>query len=423
MKRHALSIFVIAALIMLFSTTGIAAKNYIISTNNNLPANLEAQVAAANGTIISAVDDAGFAVVSFDNEADALSLQSGKLDVMPDVQLQWINPVANSTEDNQQRPLNWWQYQWHLNVIQAFDAWGTGATGAGVRVAVVDSGLDYNHIFFIGGNIDLASSASFVPGVPDVMDDNGHGTHVAGIIACPGILDWATIGVAPQATIIPIKVTGAGGSGSASWILNGVIHAVNVDADIINLSVGSYLVKGGIDGAYTANDAAKIKKAYTRVMNWAHQNGVLVVTSAGNESYDMDHFGPVISTPGECGAGVVNVSATGPINQQDFDTPTSYTNYGQSLIFVAAPGGEGLGSILDFIISPTPGNRIGFYIGTSQAAPMVAGVAALVLHKYGPMNVNKLRNHLAQTADDLGKPGHDKYYGHGRINAYKAVTK
>ena len=130
---------------------------------------------------------------------------------------------------------------------------------------------------------------------------------------------------------------------------------------------------------------------------------------------------PVVSFATACAMGTV--SATAPFNQQDFDTPTTYTNYGKSAIWVAAPGGDfAAGTALDGILSTYPGGWA-WATGTSQAAPVVAGVAALILEKYGPMSVGDLKNHIAQTADDLGKPGKDEWYGRGRVNAYKAVTK
>lgn len=424
MKRQAFVIMFLTVICLLFSSSSVMAKQWIINANNQLPADLEARVTNANGTLINSWDGLGIAVAEFDNDSDARSIESGGLDLIPDIEMQWDAPVAESDAqvDGSQEATGWWQYQWHLNVLKVFDAWATGARGAGVRVAVIDSGIDYNHPFFIGGNIDLASSATFVPGTTDCFDDHHHGTHVAGIIAAPGLVSWGVYGIAPEATIIPIKSVTSSGSGPASYILKGIIHAVNVDADIINLSLGSYLYKNGT-ATYTAHDAAKLKKAYTKTINWATSQGALVICSAGNDHYDMDHMGPMIKIPAECGNGIV-VSATGPVNQADFDRPASYSNYGKSLVWVAAPGGDYVGStILDMIVSTYPNNRVGFAVGTSQATPMVSGIAALILSKYGPMTPSQLKNHIAQTADDLGKPGRDDYYGRGRVNALRAVTE
>ncbi|MCP4214366.1 MAG: S8 family serine peptidase [bacterium] len=165
---------------------------------------------------------------------------------------------------------------------------------------------------------------------------------------------------------------------------------------------------------------------YRRILNWASENGSLVLNSAGNDSYDLDHLRNWIKLPGECSNGIM-VAATAPIGQQNFGTPTSYTNYGKSAISVSAPGGDVMdypndGWWNDLMFSTSVGGWE-YMMGTSQATPVVAGVAALVISKYGKMTPGELRNHLAQTADDLGKKGRDAYHGRGQVNAYKAVTK
>jgi subtilisin family serine protease len=140
----------------------------------------------------------------------------------------------------------------------------------------------------------------------------------------------------------------------------------------------------------------------------------------------LKHLGNIIKVPGEPGHGIL-VSATGPIAWQDFDRLASYSNYGSDAIWVAAPGGDNLYpnlpySRLDKVLSTYPNASVAWMIGTSQATPMVSGVAALILSNYGPMSVSQLKNRIAQTADDLGKPGKDDSYGNGRVNAYNAVT-
>jgi subtilisin family serine protease len=151
-----------------------------------------------------------------------------------------------------------------------------------------------------------------------------------------------------------------------------------------------------------------------------------VVNSAGNAGLDLDHSGNIISIPTEEGNGIV-VSATGPTGLSNFDELAAYSNYGSSTIWVAAPGGDfrnypTSGWWYDMVLSTTIDGWM-WSAGTSSAASIVSGVAALVLEKYGPMNPAQLKTHLAQTADDLGKPGKDSFYGNGRINAYKAVTQ
>ena len=257
------------------------------------------------------------------------------------------------------------------------------------------------------------------------MDDNGHGTHAAGIIAAADN-GWGVIGIAPNATLIGVKVLAADGTGHLSWIVSGIAHAVEQNADIINLSMGYRLKKNGDLPYYTADDASRIRKMVRKVINWAASRGVLVVNSAGNDAINLDQDGNIISIPTEEGNGIV-VSATGPFRLEDFDETASYTNYGSSLIWVSAPGGDfrdypNTGWWNDMVFSTTIDGWM-WSAGTSAAASMVSGTAALVLEKYGPMPLGELKNHLANTADDLGKPGYDPYYGRGRINALRAVTE
>jgi len=413
-------------LILLFTMpfTGFGEQWILNYSSNDLPEDVETVIANSGGTIIATLDEIGVVVADYTRQEDVRTSEPTGFEVMPDVLLNWL--VSNQIPQGEHIGLNENLYagQWHLPVIQAAEAWGQGVTGAGVRIAVLDTGVWYHHPD-LWANIDFAAGASFVPGTPDFLDDNGHGTHVAGIIAAANN-DWGTIGVAPNATLIPVKVLAGDGIGRISWFVAGVIHAVNQNADIINLSLGYYLQKNGLPPYYTAEDASFLRKMIRKVVNWADQQGALVVNSAGNAALDLDHAENIISIPTEEGKGIV-VSATGPQGLSDFDELASYSNYGTSVIWVAAPGGDfrnypTCGWWYDMVLSTTIDGWM-WSAGTSSAASVVSGVAALVLEKYGPMSPAQLKTHLAQTADDLGKPGKDPVYGNGRINAYRAVTQ
>jgi len=413
-------------LILLFSIPfTVVGEQWILNySSNDLPADVEAIITNSGGRVIAILDELGIVVADYTKQEDVRTSEANGFDVMPDVLMNWL--VSNRFPSGDHIGLNENLYagQWHLPLIQADEAWRHGVTGAGVRVAVLDTGIWYYHPD-LWQNIDFNAGATFVPGTQDFLDDNGHGTHVAGIIAAADN-EWGTIGVAPNATLIPVKVLSADGVGRFSWFLAGVIHAVRNDADIINLSLKYYLEKNGCFPYYTANEAALLRKAIRKVINWATQQGVFVVHSAGNACMDMDLAADIISIPTEEGNGIV-VSATGPDGLGNFDEFASYSNYGNSLVWVAAPGGDfrnypSYGWWYDMILSTTIDGWM-WSAGTSSAASMVSGVAALVLEKYGPMNPAQLKTHLAQTADDLGKVGKDPYYGNGRINAYRAVTE
>jgi subtilisin family serine protease len=400
------------------------ADNWILdSKSKKLPKDLEQRIELAGGKLMKSWDFLGIAVADFPDEGVARAFETEGLSVMPDIEINWIPPNEKIYADHIGSNETYYGYQWHLPVIEADKAWDEGITGAGVRVAVLDTGIWYPHPD-LSANIDFGASTTFVPGTADFMDDHGHGTHVAGIIAAIDN-DWGSIGVAPNANLIAVKVLNSVGSGAFSWIWDGVIHAVMQDADIINMSLSGYLKRSGEPPDYSARDAAYILSVWNRIANWAASQGVLVVTSAGNDAINHNHNQNWIRLPAEAG-NCIAISATGPIGLQYFDNPASYTNYGTSLVWVAAPGGDfqlypSTGWWLDMVFSTHIGGWA-WMAGTSQAAPNVSGVAALILEKYGPMSVANLKNRLAQTSDDLGKPGSDHYYGRGRINAYKAVT-
>lgn len=413
-------------LILLFSLpfTSFGEQWILNYSSNDLPEDLEMIISNSGSTLITTLDEIGVVVVESSRAEDVRTSEASGFEVMPDVLLNWL--VSNQIPPGEHIGLgeNLYAGQWHLSVIQAEDAWGQGITGAGVRVAVIDTGIWYHHPD-LWANIDFAAGASFVPGTHDFLDDNGHGTHVAGIIAADNN-GWGTIGIAPNSTLIPVKVLAADGVGRISWFISGVVHAVNQDADIINLSLGYYLQKNGCEPYYTAEDASFLRKMIRKVINWAASNGALVVNSAGNASLDLDHSGNIISIPTEEGNGIV-VSATGPDGLSNFDELASYSNYGTSAIWVAAPGGDfrnypTSGWWYDMVLSTTIDGWM-WSAGTSSAASVVSGVAALVLEKYGPMNVAQIKTHLAQTADDVGQPGRDPFSGNGRVNAYRAVTE
>ena len=181
----------------------------------------------------------------------------------------------------------------------------------------------------------------------------------------------------------------------------------------------------------------------------------LVVCSAGNDAYDLDHSRSLITVPAMSGSGIA-ISATGPLGYgvnypngaTNFRRPASYTNYGNSLVWLAAPGGEDVlpgnsmctiprlpsGSItypcwvFDMVISTVRGSgaSISTYSwadGTSMSAPAVSAVAALVKQRFPWLSVGELKTWLAKTADDEGKTGNDPYYGKGFVNARRAVTE
>jgi len=283
-------------------------------------------------------------------------------------------------------------------------------------------------------------------GVCSLNDTFWHGTHVAGIVAAPAN-NIGTVGIAPRATIIGVKVLHCG-SGAFSWIMQGIYYAATpiaeggAGANIINMSLGA-----GIDGRGAG--IAHLLNALSRATAYANHRGVTVIAAAGNDGIDLDHTANLVFVPAQS-VGVLSISATGPVGwalgATNVDRPASYTNFGQSAINFAAPGGDYMlpgnqvcskprfpsGTVVqycwafDMVMAPVRGlgASVGSYswaAGTSMASPVVAGVAALIVGKYGPLPPAQVAAKLLQSADDLGKPGNDDFYGRGRVNALRAV--
>jgi len=249
---------------------------------------------------------------------------------------------------------------WSLRRLDVPAAWGR-AMGAGARVAVLDTGVDCTHP-------DLAPNC--LPGYnvlePGAVpaDDKGHGTHVAGIIA--GALNWkGMVGVAPEASILPVKVLNSSGTGKISDIITGMEWAVNNKADIINMSLG----------------APGYSEAQERAVKAAHDAGVLVVCAAGNAAGPVDYpaayAGAVAVTALDYADKLADFSCTGP--QAGF----------------AVPGVD--------IYSSYPDGKFEILSGTSQAAPHLSGLAALAV-SLGVRGPDAVRAALANASVSLGLP-------------------
>jgi subtilisin family serine protease len=438
-------------------------KTYIVNSTSGTWGADEAQaILNAGGTVLFGHAGTGLGSATSDNPGFAKALQKGGKfnQINLDQVVQWVQPeTAQPIDDDLTDQVitggneTFSNLQWNMQAINANGAWSQGFDGHGVRVAVLDGGMCKNHLD-IAPNLDTVHSASFVPGFTYDQDTGGptsfrHACHVAGIIAAADN-NAGTIGVAPGATIISVKVL-HGGSGSFGQVIQGILYASDPisagggGADIINMSLGALFARGGGN-----TGAGPLVAAMNKAVNYASAHGVLVVCAAGNNGVDLDHSTNLIDTPAQSGDALA-ISATGPHGwavgypngSNDFRSPAYYSNFGHSAIWVAAPGGNDNYTpqsavcsipripsgavttncfVLDLIISPGAGTGTYFFAdGTSMAAPHVAGLAALIKQKYPGISVGDLKNQIKNTADIIGD-GSDPFYGHGFINAGSAVT-
>lgn len=275
--------------------------------------------------------------------------------------------------------------------------WGAGLSGAGIRVAVVDTGLDAAHPDFAQR---VAASASFVGG--DSGDDNGHGTHVAGILAGDGSASGGTYrGVAPGATLCVAKVLDQHGSGAMSGVMAGLEWAVSQNVRVINLSLGG---AGSSDG----------QDALSLTCNAAVARGIVVCVAAGN-------YGPSARTVGSPGA-AADVITVGAVDRSDGIARFSSrgpTGDGRTKPDVCLPG-------TDIIAARATGTQMGEAVGdryvaasgTSMATPQAAGLAALLLQAAPGLDPADVKRVLGETALDLGADPNAQ--GAGRVRATEA---
>jgi lantibiotic leader peptide-processing serine protease len=515
-SRHALR-GVVAGVVLLCSlgfVAGASADTFVVLYKANaVPSSAQADVTKAGGTFVHGYSQIGVAIARSDSASFAGALAK-------DSRVEGVSSTAGFgsklREDEASGPPpgdlpnfpasdgdTFSGLQWDMRQIHTPQAHGITGGSPAVVVGDIDTGLDYNHPD-LRQNVSDADSANCISGAPvpgavAANDDNGHGTHTAGTIAAAsnGI---GIVGVAPNVKVAGIKAGDASGTFFPQAVICAFMWAGDRHVDVTN---NSYFAD---PWEYNCrNDAAQraIWKAEQRAIRYAQDQGVTVVAAAGNDSDDLSHptqdrtspdsppgtavtrdvTNACVVIPVEI-PGVVGVSATGSTTQDTSageypdNLKAYYSSYGVSAVDVTAPGGDrrfvAPGVINGRVLStwpstipclspqpPDPSEPTAAYCwaqGTSMASPHVAGVAALIVSRYGDtqnpqngkMRPGEVSALLSQTADPQdcpnslpttpfdylsftgvnsgatqscqGGPGHNSWYGTGQVDAFNAIT-
>jgi subtilisin family serine protease len=440
----------------------------VVFASPEVPDAFEDEVAAFGGVVERVVGAVGLAVVSGLGE-DALNALRAERDVLsvepeatllePAVELASGGEVYERSEvgiESHGGPTGAavFSRQWNLRAIGADVAWAQGNLGSpAVRVAILDSGIDYLHPE-LEGRVDLSRSISLVPaldaqvsslfpGRHPVTDLNSHGTAMAGLIVSNAHL---LAGISQRTTVFGVKVHDGIDGGLVSTFIAGIVYAVEQGADVIHIS--------GI-GQFSKSANPGLVAAVTRALNLANRSGAVLVAPAGNTGaalnvvrgpgdwdHDEDRFGFCVAPH------VICVSATAPTAAASLDGPWTnvdavapYSNFGLSAIDVAAPGGAPLQRLgpaggvwvlcalttqvqvpnVQFPCRRGAGLLVTSSSGTSWSAGTTSGLAALLVAQIGKGKPAQVRARILLTADDVGEPGTDARYGRGRINVGRAV--
>ena len=428
-----------------------SGRYVVLFAAERVPVDFGDRVSGLGGVVEAALDNIGVAIITgvSDSAAAELSSDPGVRNVERDEILRAdaeVNPDADPTSelvavaDATVSPATaqFYARQWNLRAVSAPEAWAAGYLGSrDVVVAILDTGIDYLHPDFVG-LVDLEHSRSFVPeeiiparypGRLPISDLSYHGTAVASVVASNAQI---LAGVNRYVTFLAVKITDSTFATSAGRIITGIMYAADQGADVINISTGSQRDKSTNPGAVAA---------FERAASYAFRKGAVVVSLPFNDGADLDHNGDIVRFPCEA-AQVICVSATGPTGAasvngpwENVDAIAPYSAFGRSAVSVAAPGGAGeVGQNRRMWVpcttTPTrttlaPGclrNQLVVQpVGTSFAAPHVSGLAALLVSQLGHGNPALIRQRILQSADDVGQPGTDPFYGRGRINVARAL--
>ena len=443
------SSFAVLLLFLFFIPKDVAAqKNYIFRVEAEHVSAVSNHISSAGGEIRDIIQLGDVSLVCANGPARVkaqVRRVNGVLGVADDIEYQGINPSLPTIlgiEESDPFPGKtrdddfFYELQWGHAVLNTASAWRK-AKGQGVKVAILDNGVDrYHKDLMVNLRADL--SKSFVPG--QNWDTRpgfyfSHGTHVAGII---GAADngYGTIGVAPEVELISLKVLSEyTDSGDFSWLLAAIVYAANQGIDIANISIGTTLPAYGAAG----QNALELMKMFNLVSNFAREKGLFIVASAGDQQVNLNkkhnHF--------PSGADhIASVASATPIGWMvdpytSFFNGSSYSNYGSNGVDFVAPGGDASYPgeedcmvaelqrpcwVFDFVFSSIS-DGWGWVTNTGAATAHTTGVAALYKSLHPTASPVDIQNALEGSAYKIGaSPGNDEVFGKGHINALGALS-
>jgi subtilisin family serine protease len=297
--------------------------------------------------------------------------------------------LTNDVQDNPNQTMNsnipndllYSEYQWNLPAIETGKGWDLSKGSKDVIIAVVDTGVEADHPDLQGV---LAPGYNVIDPAKPPEDDVGHGTHVTGIIAASVNNNEGIAGISWFNKVMPVKALDNSGAGTTYSVSEGIIWAADHGAKVINMSLGNYA-----DSQFL-HDAIK----------YAYDRDIVLIAATGNDNTERPGYPAAYPE-------VFSVSATDANMQR-----ASFSNYGE-YVDVVAPG--------ESIASTYTGKQYASLSGTSMATPHVAAMAGLIRSRNPELTNVEVMDLMRSSVIDLGTSGHDKYYGYGQIDIYKAL--
>lgn len=349
-----------------------------------------------NSKVIKIAGRLNIAILGFNTGDDISQLQVLKNNPLVEYAEQDFKYINNYTvSDPKSKDQN------GLAIANVHRAWDITFGDPKIIIAVIDTGVDLNHPDL--KNKLVPGYNVLTDGTTPPRDDNGHGTHASGIAAADTNNKIGIAGTCPNCKIMPVKVLDMKGSSSSLVdVAMGMVWAVDHGARVLSLSLG----------------AGVISETVKRAVEYALMKNVVVVSAMGNDGTDpKKNYGNFKDYPAAL-PGVISVGSV------DSDRVKSdFSNWGE-WISVVAPGRDIMSTMPTYMVTKTQmefSNNYDFMSGTSMACPMVAGIAGLVLSRNPQYTPAEVKERIESTATDLGNAGFDPKYGHGLVNAGKAV--